>query len=768
MSRLYQGRVFLAFIALCLTGFFLFHAQKIEFDLSPETIFIEDDPSYTFYQNTYLPQFAHLGVPGVLAIENKDGASLVFAIKKAKEVLSANKYIKQVISPHDQQIFMPTKDGPMLIPTIKDGELSAEAIQYFSTHPLYKGVFLGKDKHSLALVFTLDVEFQNHQKQEVAVKSINQDLETLKKALPDYNLYLTGLPFIQNEIVSLLKSDQLKLVPFLVLFLIILLLAMTKHPLGTLYPLLIIFVATIWTIGFMSLIGHKVNVVNNSIIILILVIGIADSVHIYTRYVEESIGFRKLLKPGEIIEKSAIVKTTLSAMVLPCFLTSATTALGFFASSAAGVEIIQEFGYDTAVGIIFCFCATFMLMPLLLSLHPVPKSHSIHWLSFWPKKLSIDAMLQSIVGKSLRYAKVLTGLTLILIALSVVASQNISSKQTWIGELPDDNQAIISLSFVEKNYGGVMPFYVVFSGDHQKLASYETSLAINNLAEKLRDHPLKPTVRSPVDAINFVLKSNPVPLDLAHIDEETFRELSIMTKSEENPVFWSKNGKYLRIEGFLPNVSTDESENYRKFLLKELKDFQVAGVSATITGSAVISSQALHNITRDMKKSILLASIYITVFIAIFFRSIRYALIAMMPNLLPIGLTIGIMSLLDIDVRLATVMIFSMALGLSIDTCIHLLCRVQEEIKKAQAKYQKLALIRSIHRAFRGSGRPIIYTTAILLGGFSIMMFSKFLAMHDFAVISAIVILSALFADIILLPALIWVTRPKRNFWSKS
>lgn len=761
MARiLYRGRFFFALLALALTGFFAFYALKIEFNLSPEAIFIEGDPAYEFYKNTYLPEFSYLGVPSILAIEAKgDTSDLSMAIQRAALKLRENPFIKQVISPLDQTIPIPTKNGLIGIPSAKDGKLSPLAIDYFLENPLFKGVFLGQDQKSMALTFMLDLEFQNHQRQEEVVKSVNQDIDALKKELKGYELYLTGLPFVQSEVVSLLKSDQLRLLPLLGLLVIILLLLMTKSPLGTLYPMLIISVAIIWTLGFLSLLGHEINVVNNSIIILILVIGIADSVHIYTRFVEESIKGREQLKRGKDLKRSDIIEDTVKAMLLPCFLTSATTALGFFASSAAGVEIIQEFGYVAACGVIFCFFATFMLMPTLLNFHPIPKSHHAAWLGWWPKKLSIDRLLQWSIGKSLRYAKMLSALALILIVLSAIASRGISSKQTWLGELPDDDPAMLAFDFVEKNFGGVMPFYVVFSGEHEKLASYETALAIDDIANQLRSDAKKPVIRSPIDSVDFLLKK--MGLELSQIDTKTFEELSALIDGQDT-MFWSKDKKHLRLQGYLPNIPTSEAEEFRRFVEATAKTLDVKGVTATVTGPALIASHALHNITNDMKNSLGLAVLYITIFIALFFRSLRYALIAMMPNLLPIGLTISLMSIFDMDVRLATVMIFSMALGLSIDTCIHLLCRAQEEIGKDSKRFQKLSLIRSIHRAFKGSGRPIIYTTAILLGGFSIMLFSRFLAMRDFGIISIIVILSALLADIILLPALIFVTRPRK------
>jgi len=388
----------------------------------------------------------------------------------------------------------------------------------------------------------------------------------------------------------------------------------------------------------------------------------------------------------------------------------------------------------------------------------------------WPKYLTIDYALKFSLRNSLRYARALTAVSLILIAGAVFVGRHITANQTWVGELPSQNPASIALNFVENNYGGVMPFYVVFSGSSQQLSSRISAMVMSEIAATIRSHDLAPTVHMPFDHINFLLSKNPEPLELKEIDDQTFAELlgaaesfQRQQKGPNSDIFWSKNKDHVRIQGFLPNTSTDVAENFRHFLQATVAKYQVPGITIHATGAALISSRALHNIVNDMASSIGLALILISLFVALIFRSLRYMFIAVLPNILPIALTIAFMHVFAVDVRLATGMIFSMALGLSIDACIHLLCRMEEEAKRSDRRFEKLSMMRQIHRAFHGSGRPIIYTTFILLSGFSIMIFSQFLALRDFALISAIVLLTALVADIILLPALLMVTRRRKS-----
>lgn len=762
---LFKRRFLLFSFAMLMTSFFGFYATKIHFDFSPDTIFLEDDEAYQFYEKEYLPAFSHAGQWCMLAIEATNNQKLDALVQKISATLRNNPHVIEVMDAYTQPIFIPTEQGFTRLPTTNDkGELSTAAMAYFKEHPLYQGSFIGKDGRSMALTFLMKAEFTNQDEQNEAIESIDADLDAFRQESA-IKLHLTGTPVIQHEMVKLLKSDQVRFLPFVAIFLVVLLFAMTKHLFGALFPLSVVFLAIVWTIGYLGLIGHDINVVNNALIMLIMVIGIADAVHIYTRYVNESIDARQ---NGKTPQKEEVIVKTLSAMLLPCFLTSATTALGFLSSAFAGIRIIELFGIDTAIGVMFCYVITFLTMPALLSWHKIPVSHAPSFMRKWPRFLTIDGILFSTISKSLRYAKLLSAVSVISLIAAVVIGKNITSNQNWTGELPPSNEVSVALNFIEKNFSPIMPFYIIFSGSPEQLSSRSTALAMTELVKKIRQHPIKPALRSLTDPINFLLEKNPQPLILNDIDDETYREiLSGMEqfgqkeKFDVGEAFFSRDRKHIRILGFLPNVSTTEAETFRLFLLDTLKTYKLDGITLHATGPALISSQALHNLTRSMASSIGLALVLISLFVAVFFRSIRYMIIAVLPNILPIGLTIAAMYLFNIDVRLATVMIFSMALGLSIDACIHLLSRMEEERAKNYMSLNKISFMRAIYRAFHGSGRPIIYTTFILLGGFAIMFFSDFMALRDFSIIAAVTLLSALIADIVLLPALILISRKR-------
>lgn len=766
-AALYTFRLPLFLTAIVLTIILSFQALKIKFNFSPDSIFLKDDLAFQFYQNEYLPAFGQSGQWLMLAVSSKNTFNEAeSAIKEISQKLKNNIFVEQVIDAHSQTIYIPIPTGIKAFPsTNNDGFLSEAAIKYFDKHPLFEGSFIGKNSRAIALTFLIKAGFNDQEAQDQALLNVKKDIANVKQAFPNINVYTTGLPVIQHEMIDLLQKDQMLFLPLVALFLIILLLAMTKHFLGAIYPITIVLLAIGWSLGFLSLMGHDINVVNNSLMMLIMVIGIADAVHIYTRFIDESINAQKTKKNPE---RKQVVIETLTAMLVPCFLTSATTSLGFLSSTLAGIEIIEQFGIDTAISIIFCYIITFMMMPALLSWHKLPTKHSPRFMRHWPRFLTIDGILRFSISKSLRHAKLLGAGSVLLLIGSIAVGSQIKANQTWVGELPDDHEASLSLKFFEENFSPAMPFYLVFSGEPQVLQKYSTAIAMSDLSEKIRAHSLNPSLRSPTDAINFLLENNPQPLKLNEIDEDTFNELqSALTRfskdeaHEFSDMFFSKDGKHVRIIGFLPNASTTVAEEFRLHLNQLAEQIKLPGLRINATGSALISCRAMDNLTRGMAQSIGLALILISVFVALFFASFRYMLIAVFPNILPIGLTVAAMHIFNIDVRLATVMIFSMALGLAIDACIHLLSRMREEKHRVDGEKNPLLFMRAIFRAFHGSGRAIIYTTFILLGGFSIMFFSGFMALRDFSIIAAATLLSALIADIVLLPALIILSRKK-------
>lgn len=747
---LFKFKFIILGIAFIFTTIAAYYSSKLTFNFSPDKIFLATDDAHKFFIETYQKEFAGLGTPCILSVSSKSESASEHALKKAYDFIVNDKDVLRVVSAFNQPIIFFDQNGiKPLHPTKDNGLLTENAKNYFKHNPQFKEVFFGKKDNTQGLVFFLPSSYESQKTQKEVIKKLKEGINSLQKSSPEVSFLVTGVPFIQHDMISLLQKDQFIFLPIVIIFIIALLLLMTKNILGALFPLITICVALLWTLGYLGFIGHEINVVNHSIMVLIIVIGIADSIHIYTRFIDEHLAHEHTEYDNEI--KKNVLINTIRHMLVPCFLTTATTALGFYASGAAGVEIIQSFGNDTAVGVLLCYVATFTIMPAFLYMHPSPHKNRY----VLPRFFHIDNFLRILITFSIKYSKALVISFFILLLIIGFSIRNLKSNQNWMSELPNNHPTSIALQSVEENFSGIMPFYIVFSGKPGDLINPKTFNAMSKLSDEISHHPLKPKINSITDIAKNLL-------GIKYFTQEDFQVFKpileeTLIKDEKQNTYFSKDLNHIRIEGTLKNTSTNEVEKFREFLERKIDLLVIPGVKINATGAALISARALNNIINDMTKSTLIAILYIVLFIALAFRSLKYGIVAILPNILPVVLTLAFLHWLNIDLRLATVMIFSMTLGISVDNCLHLLCRLKEE--KGAKDLSKAELIKVIYSAFHGSGKAICYTTFILLGGFSIIAFSQFLALRDFAIISGITLLSALLVDIILLPAILIVGR---------
>ena len=218
--------------------------------------------------------------------------------------------------------------------------------------------------------------------------------------------------------------------------------------------------------------------------------------------------------------------------------------------------------------------------------------------------------------------------------------------------------------------------------------------------------------------------------------------------------FYSKEGSIVRITALGADVGSKNFSPFRDQLIKYVDENTPQGLKGVVTGGQVIASRAMENIIFDMGSSLGLAAIFISIFTLIMFRSFRLTLVALFPNLLPIIVSLAFMASFNYPIRVSTVVIFCMALGVAVDACIHLLARLREEMDAVPDK-ESADMDAVLYRTITGTGRPIVYTTLLLLIGFSVMGFSEFRSLRNFAMLSSITLGTALVVDIALFPAMV-------------
>lgn len=744
---------------------------QLKFNFSPENLFVSGDETLQFYLNRQVPAFGAGDTVCAIAMQGDLRTPRVqealFALHRRLERVPG---VLGLTSPHHARL--PTEGALGFDPLFEaDGRTTLEKLKKAADDPMLGGLLISKDLQVTSISARLDPRWGNEANRRKTVAAVRQVVENMRNDFPEVKLLLAGIPVSQVIIVDTLQADQMRFIPLVVFIMGLLLWLSFRDLRGVFLPFLATGAATVWTLGYLVLMDHAINVVNNAIVVLLLVIGVADAVHLVSRFFDELETARARLAPGERVDQELVVAHTIQAMALPCFLTTSTTAIGFASALVADVALLQEFGVDAAVGVLLAFVSTLMIVPALLGILPLPPSRP-------PRERRLQERLnlglEWAARFSVRRRRVVLFFFSILLLFAGRLAFEVSANQRIISELPAHDPSIVATRFFEKHLAGIFAVDVVFDTDEpSRLTDPDVVRAMDALARFAEQQELAPRVLSyPAILRGFdrALRGEAAVEPVSDWSDEKIRQLQLLfdLASEEDKRLaldglLSADGKLARVRGLARDAGNDVVFPFVEAMRNELTRYPLPGVTVRVSGGMIIASQALGNIVKDMASSLGVALVAILVFMTILFRSIRVSLVALLPNAVPILAALATMAVAGIELRVATALIFSMALGVAVDACVHLLARMREEqnasAENGSAEVDPLeeALVRTI----QGAGRPVVYATVLLLVGFCVMAFSEFNALRHFAVLGGATLAAALLVDILVLPALAYVARTR-------
>jgi hypothetical protein len=514
---------------------------------------------------------------------------------------------------------------------------------------------------------------------------------------------------------------------------------------------LTVIVSGALTLGGMAMVGEPINIINQVVPILIMIIAVSDGIHLISRHREELDGGRS---PADA------AKRTFVAMAAACFLTSFTTAVGFGSLVVSKTELLCRFGVTAAIGVMISYVVTIGLMPPLLSW--VGKEYKEKGESRLARGL--DGMILKLVqGVINRPLIALSGSAVVLLIGIILAVQvDIDTRLLEVFEEGDPvwEQTVL----VEEKLNGVLPLELsLVSTEQGRFYDPDVLNALDRVARELRQEEAVLSTTSFSDILHEVWA--------AYRGESEFRDRPFSSAAE-----------VAQIESLLPDPMQihddvmDPSEPYidvprqRARMNIQIRDVGARSITALterlmvhverelggfedieviLTGDAFVGSAGLSSLVRDMMTSLLTAFVIIFVVMSLLFRSFRLGLLSIPANVIPLVLTMGYMTLSGISLNTATVVTFSISLGLAVDDTIHFMARFNEERKLKQSVDQ------AIMKTARGAGRAIVVTSLTLLGGMSVLLMSSFMPVQYFSTLLCVTVISCLLGDLILLPALL-------------
>jgi predicted RND superfamily exporter protein len=516
------------------------------------------------------------------------------------------------------------------------------------------------------------------------------------------------------------------------------------------FTLLVIFVTVICTGGTIVLLDYKVTLLTGILPALIIIISIPNCIYMYNKYHQEFKRHGNKIKAvSRIIEKVGFLT----------FMTNINTAVGFFVLYFTDIVTIKQFGVSAGILSVATFLITLIIIPTLLLFLPAPSDKQLRHLDMSLLK-RINGLLENIAVKHRSWVY---AITVVMVGISVYGISKLKTVSYMVDDLPENSSVKTDLAFFEQHFKGVMPLEIVVDlkkkkgimklSELRKLEEFETYLlSLNNISPPLS---ILNVVKGATQAFYgghpefYTLPSNnDRPFILQYFGKETSK--SNLVKS-----FVDTTGRYVRFTCKVADLGTIKTrelvENNIKPKAKEIfgEDREVK-----ITGTTLLFLRGNEYLIDDLTESLIYALVLIALMMVMIFSNPKMILISLIPNIIPMVITAGVMGLFNIPLKPSTALIFGISFGISIDSTIHYLSKYKQELAHHNGNVM-VAVTRSIQEA----GVSMIYTSVVLFCGFIIFIFSSFGGTVALGMLTSLTLFFAMFTNLTLLPALLLTFR---------
>ena len=740
----------LAFLVIISSSFF--QIQHFSLDASSESLSLDGDNNLELYFDTQDTFGSDESL--VISYTAKNGTvlskeQLAYLRSLRNDLLNING-ISSVISILDVSLFQ----SPPLslvelasdVYTIDNGKADQNLVaKEFQNSPLYANNIVSADLKTTALLVPLAT---NDPRDIIDGDSLKQLIKEIRTTMGQYQnnatLYLGGVPMIRNDVIDFIKSDLIIFSLAVVLAMSLMLSLFFYKVRWVLMPIAISIIGALFMTGLISAIGWKVTVISANFFSLLLVMTLSVIIHLVVRY-------REILNQQTGISNDEITRRTLNEMLRPCLYTVVTTIAAFASLTASHVQPVIDFGLMMSIGVTVAFVLSFVSFAIVMTLFPTSQTSNKTEKFYVLQKLAIATDKG---GK-----KILLGIALVS-AIAVFGLSKLSVENSFINYFKKDTEIYQGLNFIDKELGGTIPLEIVFND----LAS--AYWADSSLREDFHDvHQYLDSIPSigkvlSIDTFMQVLKeSNDGKAPNGFLLMLGKNNMPEFAKSQVLQPHISDETDQIRIIARVKETTTDLDRNQLIIDIKKelVERFYFSEDEFYFTGTFSLYNNLLQSLFSSQIKTIFSVFTIIFMLFLIVFRSISTALIAVIPNIIPSLIILGLMGLARIPLDIMTITIAAIAIGIGIDNAIHYISRFKSELL-VDADFEA-----SMYRAHNSIGVSMFYTAATVAIGFLVLILSNFIPSIFFGIFMAIAMLSAVFVNLTLLPKLLIFFKPKMN-----
>ncbi|MFQ5514692.1 MAG: RND family transporter [Myxococcota bacterium] len=616
--------------------------------------------------------------------------------------------------------------GPYARPLVPDRITRDPAIREAAlSSPFVRDALVSSDGRTLVLSVQLEgTELDNSEIERRALAAIDELLGRPRYA--SLGLHVAGAPVFNRALTALNQRDNALFTPLTVAIITLLVLALFRSVLAGVTVLALIGVSVVWTLGSMSWAGVPMNITTSLLPPLLMVIAVADSIHILNGYLDR-------LTSGET--RAAALRWTLREIVPSCFWTSATTAFGFASLLLVQIESVRSFSLFAMLGVAIAFVLAVTLLPALLVRIPLERTarrraarrHPSR--STWTHPRPLPALL----------------LVCVAIGLGITGPAHLEVA-THDGEFfAPDHSLNRAYRFIESRLQGVTPFEIeIRAPEGETLRRARALRNVATLQQKLGEIPELTSGLSYVQ----LLESTSPGLDLSNEDAVQRALFLLETLAPDDLGAWVRQDyRIARISARADAMTSARSVEILEGVRERADAIFPPGFSVRPTGLVPVFSQMEQYLVEGQIRSYGFAVLAIALAFLLIYRSLRVVAVALVPNLVPVLIAVGVMGLGGIRLDVVTVMVASVALGIIVDDTIHLTSAYLRGLEAGRSPEAALG------DAMRVAGRPIVFTSLILVGGFSVLALSDFQPTAHFGIMVGLTVATALLADLVILPA---------------
>ena len=634
---------------------------------------------------------------------------------------------------------------------LKKKNLSKDDINKFKKKlflelPFYRNLIYSKSNKTLRSLIYMDPSLVNTKQRKVFITDVFLPLIVSFEKENNLDLKVSGMPYVRTlnaqNIVDEISIFVLSAmgITSLIFFLFF------RSIRATLISLLVVIIGVMWSFGVLGFLGYEITVITALIPPLIIVIGIPNCIFLINKYQQEVANHGNQIKSLQRV----IVKIGNATLM-----TNLTTACGFATFILTNSKILKEFGIVASINIFGIFLLSLFLIPIIYSFLPIPNSKHLKHL----KNKTIDNFVKW-MENNVRHNRInVYIISLLGLVFGIIGIYQIEISGSLIDDMPKKSGFFKDLKFYDDEFSGVVPIEVLIDTKRKNgVYSLANLRRIDQFQNHIEEYPeLAPPI-SVINAFKFAKQAyyngNPNYYKLPTSQENRFISKYINNASNEVNLlsnYIDSTGQYGRITTFMKDIDTKRIEEIEKGLKASLKKiFPAERFDVLLTGKSLLFLKGTKYLVKNLFLSLSLAILLIALFMAYMFRSYKMIIISLIPNLLPLIITAGVMGFSGIPLKPSTILVFSIAFGISVDDTIHFLAKYRQELSANNWKIKP-----AVYSSLRETGISMFYTSIVLFFGFAVFMSSDFGGTVALGGLVSVTLLFAMLANLILLPSLL-------------